>query len=76
MTFDLSAISTLRLAVRARPVERGAHDALDALAGVDLLLHGDLVRRALLEVAADADVGALGVLAEHHEVDVLLASCP
>ena len=62
----------LAAAVGHRVVEGGADDPLDPLAGVDLLLDGDLVRRALLEVAADVDVGPLGVLAEDHEVDVLL----
>ncbi len=71
MTFDLSDMQTLAAAGSAGQVEGGAQDALDALAGVDLLLNRDLVGRALLEVAADADVGALGVLAQDDEIDVL-----
>ena len=64
------------LAVRLRVLEAGADDALDALARVDVLVDGDLVGRAALELAADADVDALGVLAEDDEVDVLRACGP
>src|SRR6185369_2401038 len=53
-----------------RVVEGGAADPLDALAGRDVLLRGDLVGRALLQVPAGPDVRALGVLAKDHEVDV------
>src|SRR5690606_8657585 len=52
-------------------LERGAHDALDALARVDVLLDGDLVRRPALEVAAHPRVHALGVLADDDDVHVL-----
>jgi len=51
--------------------EGRADDALDALAGVHVLVDRDLVRRALLEVAADVDVDALRVLPEHDHVAVL-----
>ena len=51
-----------------------ADDAVDALVGVDLFLDRDFVRRPGLEPAADAHVDALGVLAEHDEVDVLRAA--
>ena len=51
-------------------LEGVADAALDADAGVDRALGGDLVRRALAQEAALAGVGALGVLADHHEVDV------
>src|SRR5690606_8758649 len=61
----------LAAAGRARVLERGAHDALDALARVDVLLDGDLVRRAALEVAAHPRVDALGVLADDDDVHVL-----
>lgn len=50
--------------------EGGPDDALDALAAVHVLVDGDLVGRALLEVAAHAHVDALGVLAEHDHVVV------
>ena len=60
-----------RSPVRLRVLEGRADDALDALARVHVLVDGDLVGRAALELAADADVDALGVLAEHDEVDVL-----
>ena len=48
-----------------------ADHPLHALAGVDVFLHGDLVRRALLEDAAGIDVDALGVFAHHDEINVL-----
>jgi hypothetical protein len=46
------------------------HDAAHALVGVDLLLNGDLVRRAGLEPPPHADVKALCVLAKDDEVHV------
>ena len=49
-------------------LERVAHAALDAHAGVRAALGGDLVRRALAQHAALADVRALGVLADDDEV--------
>ena len=58
----------------ARVLEAGADEALDALARVDVLVDGDLVARAALELAAHADVDALGVLAEDDHVDVLRAA--
>ena len=70
MAFDLSDITTRLRPRGARVLEGVADDPLDALAGGDVLLDRDLVGRALLEVPADADVGALGVLAEDDEVDV------
>jgi hypothetical protein len=54
-------------------VEGRADDALDALAGVDVLVDGDLVGGAAAHLAADVDVDPLGVLAKDHEVDVLRA---
>ena len=51
-------------------VEGVANDALDAFAGVDVFLDGDLVGSALLEEAADADVEPLGVLAKDDQADV------
>ena len=53
----------------AGQVEGVADAALDAHAGVDRALGGDLVRRALAQEAALAGVGALGVLADDDEVD-------
>ncbi len=58
------------VAVVLRVLEGGADDPLHPFARVDALLYRDLVRRALLEVAADARVDALGVLAEDDEVAV------
>ena len=51
-------------------LERVADHALDALARVDHLGDGDLVRRALAVDAAEAGVGVLGVLAHDDHVDV------
>ena len=61
------------LAVLLGPGERGADDALDALAGVDFFAGGDLVEGALLEEAALRRVLPFGVLAEDDEVDLLAA---
>ena len=47
-----------------------ADDALDAERGVDRDLGGDLGRRTDAQRAAVAGVGALGALADHHEVDL------
>ena len=47
-----------------------ADHPLHALAGVDVLLHGHLVRRALFEDAAGIDVNALGIFAHYHEINV------
>ena len=44
-------------------------DALDAVRGVEALLGGDLVRRALAQRSTGADVRALGALAHHDHVD-------
>ena len=44
-------------------------DALDPLAGVDVLLDRDLVGRAPLELTTNADVGAFGILAHDDQVD-------
>ena len=57
-------------AVRFRVLERVAHDPVDALVGIDLFLNRDFVGSAGLEPAADANVEALGVLAEDDEVHV------
>ena len=64
----------LGVAVGLRELERMADDAVHALVGVDLFLDRDFVVGAGLEAAADADVDAFGVLAEHDEVDVLPAA--
>ena len=77
MAFDLSHIRTLLRGVPSCfcvtfAIFKGvADDPLHALAGVDVFLHGDLVRRALLEDAAGIDVDALGIFADHDEIDVL-----
>ena len=47
-----------------------AQDPVDALVGIDLFLNRDFVWRTGLEAAADANVEALGVLAEDDEVHV------
>ena len=48
-----------------------AHDALDPECGVNALLGRNLVDRALAKHAARADVGTLGALTAHDEVDLL-----
>src|SRR6267143_634555 len=48
-----------------------ADHALHAFAGVDVLLHRDLIERAWLEDAACAHIDALSVLAHHDKIDVL-----
>ena len=49
--------------------EREPHDPFDAVGRVDRHLGGDLVRRALAQAAAVADVHALGAFAHDDEVD-------
>ena len=67
-TFVLcTSVRCLRRAA-AGQLEGVADAALDADAGVDRALGGDLVGRALAEEPALAGVGALGVLADHDEV--------
>ena len=50
--------------------EGEAHDALDAAAGEDGGLNGDLVGLLMIEEAADLGVFALGVLANHDKIDI------
>ena len=57
--------------VGTRIFEREADDALHAPARVDVLLGGDLVGGAELEVAAHVRVHPFGVLADDGEVDVV-----
>ncbi len=47
-----------------------ADHPLHALAGVDVFLHRDFVRRARLEHAAGIDVNAFGIFAHHDEINV------
>jgi hypothetical protein len=56
-----------------RELECVADDALDAVTGVDRLLHRDLVRRALAVEAAGTRVEPLAVLAHDDHVHVVLA---
>ena len=51
-----------------RQLEGEAHAALHTHAGVDRTLCGHFARGALTQKATLAGVGALGVLANHHEV--------
>ncbi|MNP31093.1 hypothetical protein D3C76_1241990 [compost metagenome] len=51
-------------------IERVLEDAVDATAGEHRLLQHELVLGALEHAAAQGGVLALGVLADHHEVDV------
>ena len=55
----------------ARELEREAVDALDALAGEDRGLGGDLLGQSLVHAAAGAGVFALGVLPDDDPVDIL-----
>ncbi len=57
--------------VGAGVVEGVADDALDAFAGVDVFLDGNLVGSVLLIEAADADIETFGIFAEDHEADVV-----
>ena len=59
------------VAVRTGEVKGEAEDALDALAGVDVLLSGDFVGSSPLEEAASADVDAFGVFAKDDETNVV-----
>ena len=61
---------TINLPVARAVLKRVADDALDALARVDIFLDRNFVRRPLLEDASEVTVNALGVLANHHEIDV------
>ena len=47
-----------------------ADDALHAFPGVDVFLHRNLVGRALFKDATSVHVCALGVLSDHHKIDV------
>ena len=64
----------LGVSVCPRVGKRVPDDAVHTLEGVDLFLNGDLIGCVGLEAAADAHVHTFGVLAEHHEVDVLAAA--
>ena len=57
--------------MRAAVFEGVADNALDAFAGIDVFLRGDLVGSSLLEDAASIGVNPLGVFAEDDEIDVL-----
>ena len=57
-------------ATGGRGLEREPHDPLHAEGGVDAHLVGDLVGSTPTDDPAVADVGALGALAHHDEVDV------
>src|SRR5260370_6553940 len=64
------------VAVQASVFESVADNALDAFAGVHVLLNGDFVRRAFLEEPANSDIEALGVLAEDHQANVFFGTVP
>src|SRR5687768_10820079 len=55
-----------------RVLERRAHDPLDALVRVQVLVDRHFVRRPPLKAPANVHVGPLGVLAEHYHVDAAL----
>ena len=58
------------LLARLGELERVLHDAVDAAAREDRLLHDDFIGRIFVDAAAHAAVLALGVLAQHDVVDV------
>lgn len=66
----LGRAGQMLLGPRLREVERVLEHAVDARARHDRLLHDGLAVRALEDLAADAAVLALGVLAHDPEVDV------
>jgi len=51
-------------------LESVANDSLHSPAGIDVFLHGDLVRGAALKLSSHANVEAFGILAEHDKVDI------
>src|SRR5712671_377821 len=51
-------------------LESVANDSLHSPAGIDVSLHGDLVRGATLELAAHAYVEPFGIFAENDKVDI------
>src|SRR2546428_825391 len=63
--------SAVALVIIGAVLKRVADDALDALARVDIFLDRNFVRRPLLEEASEVTVNALGVLANHHEIEVV-----
>src|SRR5262245_54639326 len=60
--------------LRPRIFECCADDSFDTLAGVQVFIAGDFVRGSAPELSAHSDIDTLGVLAEHHEIDVLRAA--
>src|SRR5215475_232072 len=70
----LVAHAHFRLPVTLRITKRVFHDTIDAFAGVNLDLGGDLIRRSLFKYAAGINIGAFGVLADDGEVHVLAAN--
>ena len=76
MAFDLSHISTRRrgrtiqLPVARAVFKRVADDALDALTRVDVFLDRNFVRSSLLENSSEVAVNALGIFANHDEIEV------
>src|SRR5262249_47475459 len=57
-------------AFASRILECGDDYSLDPLSRVDLLLDCQLVRRSLLEVAANENVHALGILTKDHKIHI------
>ena len=67
---DALARTAVLLLVTFAVFEGVTNHSLYAFAGVDVFLHCDLVRRALLEYAAGVNVDALGVFAHHDKINV------
>src|ERR1700674_92567 len=60
----------IQLLIARAILKRVADDAFDALARVDVFLDCNFIRRSLLEHSSKVAVNALGVLANHNEIDV------
>ena len=60
--------------VRASIVKGETDNALDTLAGIDLLLSSDFIGSSLLEEAAGPDVDAFGVLSKDDEANIVTSA--
>src|SRR5579863_6276587 len=62
------------VAAAAGVFECVADNSLDALARVDVLLRGDFVSSSLLEKTAYSGVKALGIFADHAELNIFFSA--
>jgi hypothetical protein len=63
-------LSHIELPVARAVLERVPNDAFDSLACVDVFLDRNFIGRSLLEDSTQVAINALGVLTNHHEVEV------